>query len=146
MTWITDNTGTRWVPVPEKKRRKPGQPRRFANINVGDQIMLKPNKSWYRGIPTYFLVTDLWFDPVAGQDDPVKGQMVGFAQIKPDGELAGKCSTPIRGLASQQYEYADIDYVALCKQRLVAMDAKTVVGIGHGRVIRQRPKLPGHSL
>jgi hypothetical protein len=109
--------------------------------------MQTPKADWRRKIPMYFIVTDLWFDPVAGQEDPIKGQMVGFQQLGPDGEPRGtKSATPIRGLASQQYEYADMDYIAMCKHRSTALDTGKVVGLGYGRTIRQRPKLPGSRL
>jgi hypothetical protein len=54
-----------------------------------------------------------------------------------------KSSTTIRGLASQQYVYADIDYIALCKARGDAMQTGEVVGIGAGVNIRKRPKIAG---
>jgi hypothetical protein len=144
MTWIVDGNGTRWVEVPQRKRRKSPRALRFANIKVGDQLMLKPKPNWHRGIPHYIIVTDLWFDPVAGQEDPVAGQMVGYSQITMSGDVRPrKSSTTIRGLASQQYVYADIDYIALCKARGDAMQTGEVVGIGAGTNIRKRPKIAG---
>lgn len=147
MTWITDSGGTRWVePVP-RKRRKPGRALRFANLEVGQQLMRRPKANWYRKIPQYYLVTDRWFDPVAGQTDPVAGQMVALCDIKSNGELSKrKSGTTLRGLASQQYEYADVDYLLLCRTRHEAMGDGKIVGIGMGSVIRKRPKTPGVSL
>jgi hypothetical protein len=146
MTWITDNKGTRWVESIPRQRRKPPQPKRFKNLKVGDQLMQKPKEHWHRGLPRYIIITDMWFDPVAGQHDPVAGQMVGYCPIKQDGEIhPEKSSTTIRGLASQQYHYADIDYITHCKSRCDAIDKGSVVGIGYGNVLRRRPKTPGGS-
>lgn len=144
MTWITDNSGTRWVePIP-RKRRKPARALRFADLEVGQQLMRRPKADWYRKIPQYYLVTDRWFDPVAGQTDPVAGQMVALCIIKSDGETSGrKSGTTLRGLASQQYEYADMDYLLHCRARRAGMGDGKVVGIGVGSAIRKRPKLPG---
>lgn len=109
--------------------------------------MLPPKGTWYRKIVMYFVVTDMWFDPVAGQDDPLKGSMIGYAQINDQGGIGKKRPILIRGLASQGYEYADIDYIALCKTRLAAFEnQENIVGIGHGNTIRARPKTPGRSI
>jgi hypothetical protein len=144
LTWITDGTGTRWVEVQPRKRRKSPRALRFENIKVGDQIMLKPKGNWDRKIPWYFVVTDLWFDPVEGQDDPVKGRMVGFMRIGTDGEpVHRKSSTTIRGLASQEYHYADIDYINHCQVRSEAVNSGSVIGITSGKQIRSRPKIAG---
>ncbi len=146
MTWIVDHGGTRWVDVTStKKKRKSPRALKFAALKVGDQIMQKPRPGFHRGIPAYYVVTDIWFDPVAGQDDETAGRMVGFAQVKADGTLWRKRSTTIRGLASQQYDYADTDYVGLAQARATAMGAPdgTVVGIGYAQAIRKRPKIAG---
>lgn len=144
MTWITDNTGTRWVEIQQPKRRKSPRPLRFDNIAVGNQLMLKPQENWWRKIPQYFIVTDLWFDPVDGEEDPTKGRMVALRRIGEDGEPHHrKSKTTVRGLASQQYHYADIDYVAHCKARLAGSEGGAVVGIGVGRALKSRPKIAG---
>jgi hypothetical protein len=146
VTWIVDDNGTRWVDVTRhRKTRKSPRAIKFAALKVGDQIMQKPRPGFYRGIATYYVVTDIWFDPVAGQDNEAAGTMVGFAQVKSDGTLSRKRSTPIRGLASQQYDYADKDYVGLATARAAAMKEPdgAVVGIGYARTIRQRPKIAG---
>ena len=89
----------------------------------------------------YYIVTDLWFDPVIGQSDPIAGQMVGYSMIMSDGSIHKcKSSTTIRGLASQQFHYSDIDFIALAKTRA---GVANVVGIGHANTIRKRPKIPG---
>lgn len=163
MTWIIDNTGTRWVEPTPPKRRKSPMPKRFASLKVGDQIMQAteskrtirdPNcaNDKYITVPYtkslhYFIVTDMWFDPVRGQSDPVAGQMVGFAAINQRGEVSKrKSSMPIRGFASQRFEFADRDHIAWCKARLTEIENGKVVGIGHGRTIRKRPKIPGSRL
>ena len=162
MTWIYDDSGRRWVEPTPRKRRKPPAPRRFADLKVGDQLMqtsethslkraLSANEEWvktaYQSSTAYFIVTDRWFDPVRGQDDPIAGQMVGYAQINARGGVSThKSSMPIRGFASQRFEYADRDYIVWCKSRLEGMETGAVVGIGHGKVIRKRPKIPGGRL
>lgn len=149
MTWITDGNGRRWVETPPRKRRKPARAIRFAAIKPGDQLVLnRPSAALdRRSYPIHYLVTDTWFDPVAGQDDETAGRMVAIQRIGNDGEIAGrKFAHTVRGLASQQYRYADLDYIAMCKARLAAHTEGKVVGIGKGSVIRRRPKLPGRPL
>lgn len=136
--------GTKWAPIQQKARRKPGRALRFAGVKPGDQLMLKPLENWYRKVPLYYIVTDRWFDPVAGQIDPVAGEMVGYRQVGEDGEPRSlKSATTLRGLASQQFLYADIDYIALCKARAAEAKDGKVIGIRHGQTIRRRPKIPG---
>ncbi len=95
----------------------------------------------------YYLVTDLWFDPVAGQDNPVAGRMVAIVSIDADGyPHHRKAPHTLRGLASQGSRYADLDYIAFCRQRLSAIDEGGVVGIGFGQTIRRRPKMSGRPL
>ena len=147
MTWIIDESGRRWVEIPQKKPRKTPRSIKFADIKVGDQLMLAPKAGSYHRNEIYSVVTDIWFDPVAGQLDPIKGKMIGFAHINSDGSIsARKSSTPVRGLASQGYEYAAIDYIALCHSRKAAMDEGAVVGIGFAQTIRARPKISGSGL
>lgn len=148
MTWITDENGRRWVPHVPRKARKPAQPRRFANLKVGDQIMQK-GTGFINGRPykVYYVVTDIWFDPVRGQRDPVAGTMVGYCVLKEDGTpWQRKLSMPIRGLASQRFFPADIDYIDMAAKRAEAMADGKVVGIGKGHVIRRRPKIPGGGI
>lgn len=154
MTWITDNRGTRWVETTPRKRRKPPRAIRFANIQVGEQLMkVWKSKGWRGGKDNpsappvdlsqsteYYIVTDLWFDPVAGQDDPLKGAMVGIARIQPNGSIAKRKEPHTkRGLASQQFHYADTDYIEFCARRKTAMKDGKVVGIGAGKSRTQRP-------
>lgn len=136
-----------------RPRRKPPRALKFAEVQVGDQVMQASSLDW-PGMPPewqrknvrYYLITDMWSDPVAGQYDPVKGQMIGLARIREDGSLEPKTSTTIRGLASQQYDYADVDYLALCAARAEGMQSGAVIGIGAAWAIRERPKLPRGGL
>ena len=160
MTWIIDGNGTRWVEETVRKRRKSPRAVRFADIKVGDQVMKTyTNKGWRRGDnpqepPTaisqatwYYVVTDLWFDPVAGQDNHVAGEMVGIARISSDGNInPRKEPHSKRGLASQGFRYADRDYIAECRAIGAAIEDGKVVGIGMGKIIRSRPKFPGTCL
>jgi hypothetical protein len=96
MTIIHDGTNPpRWVEIPLPKRRKSPRALRFANLAVGDQLMKGwTSKGWRGGVDDmkkpaielsknvwYYLVTDLWFDPVAGQDNDVAGRMVAIVHI-----------------------------------------------------------------
>ena len=144
MTWIVDGSGTRWVDVPRPKRRKSPRALRFADIEVGRQLVQRPGKNWYHHIPVYFIVTDIWFDPVEGQKDPVAGKMIGIARIAPDGEVhPRKSKYPVRGLASQGFHYLPIDYINQCKAKALATN---VVGIERGKVIRARPSASLHKV
>lgn len=146
MTIITDENGTRWVEIPARKRRKSPRALRFAEIKVGDQLTRKwPNHLSAGMVAWYYLVTDVWFDPVAGQMDEIAGRMVGIQHIDcRSGDLQGrKQPHTIRGLASQGFQYAEIDYMAHVKATNQATAEGAVIGIGRGHVIRQRPKVPG---
>jgi hypothetical protein len=148
MTLITDGNGTRWVETPVRKRRKPARALRFAELKVGDQLCRDWNNVLVAGKARWFyLVTDLWFDPVAGQDDETAGRMVAIAHINPrNGETRRKESHTLRGLASQGFHYSGIDFVEHTKAKIAGMIAGNVIGIGRGLVIRKRPKLPGKPL
>jgi hypothetical protein len=142
-TKIVNDDGARWVEAPVRKPRKPPRALRFSEIKVGDQLVLPPTDNFFRKIPTFFIVTDLWFDPVAGEDDETAGRMVAVQQIGPTGEPRhGKRPYTVRGLASNGYRYADIDYIGQCKAFLEGVETGQVVGIGKGAAIRRRPKLP----
>ena len=151
MTWITDHTGTRWVePKPRKRRAKPVQGR-FSQLSVGDQLeerhpsRTRLREQFKREAPrSFYVVTDLWFDPVKGQDAEYSGQMVGYRGLNADGEPVGrKRSTNRHGLATQGFHIADFDYIAQCRARVEAANDGKVVGIGFGKVIRKRPKISG---
>jgi hypothetical protein len=145
MTLITDDTGTRWVEVPLRERRKSPRALRFAEIKVDDRIMRRWD--WYAGGTHvwYYVVTDLWFDPVAGQDDDTAGRMVAIRLLDPHtGEpTRRKQQHTVRGLASQGFRYADIDFTAHCRAARDGVASGAVVGIDEAHVIRRRPKQPG---
>jgi hypothetical protein len=159
MTWIYDGDKPRiWVEIPLPKRRKSPRALRFANLAVGDQLIKEwTSKGWRGGIDDmnkpaielskniwYYLVTDLWFDPVAGQDNDVAGRMVAIVHIDHHGfPHSRKEQHTLRGLASEGFHYADRDFIAFCRNRTEAMQNGTIVGIGMGSVIRKRPKQPG---
>jgi hypothetical protein len=146
VTIIVDNTGTRWVETPERKRRRPARALRFAGLKVGDQL----KSTWFEGTASigrsehYWVVTDLWFDPVKGEKHEVAGQMVAIRHLDPrTGEpIFGKQAHTLRGLASQGFHYADVDFPALVRARNEGVRQGAVIGIGMGNVIRRRPKIP----
>lgn len=132
----------------DRKRRKPARALKFGDVKVGDQLVrvcnfVQIDNLYDRRQKIYYLVTDRWFDPVAGQDDEVAGQMVGLRQIGPDGELrGGKLATTVRGLASQQYQYVGFDMIAQQKAAVAALKSREVIGMGEALKIRARPKTP----
>jgi len=148
MTWITDNAGTRWVEPAPRKRRKPARALRFDTIKVGDQLARKWKYHTSAQTIWYYLVTDLWFDPVAGQRDETAGRMAAIQMIDSHtGELRGrKEAHTLRGLASQGFNFASLDYIAHVRATRQAMSDGAVVGIRHAHAIRARPKLPASRL
>jgi hypothetical protein len=144
MTWIIDGSGTQWVEVPLRKRRKSPRAVRFAEIKVGDQLMRKWTAYDARIDVWYYVVTDLWFDPVAGQKDETAGRMVAIRSIDPQtGEpRLRKEPHTIRGLASQGFMYSDIDFPNIVQATIHGLAEGKVIGIGQGHVIRRRPKVP----
>jgi hypothetical protein len=148
MTWITDGTGTRWVDPLPRKRRVPGRALRFAGVKAGDQLARRwPISMNARVAVWHYLVTDLWFDPVAGQRDETAGRMVAIQRIdwRTGEPVDRKEAHTLRGLAMQGFRYAGLDYMAKVKATIEAKAAGEVVGIGMGHVIRRRPKVP-HSM
>jgi hypothetical protein len=145
MTLITDGTGTHWVEIPPRKRRPPSRAVRFADVKVGDQLARTWPNYMNHGdgvVVWHYVVTDLWFDPVAGQRDETAGRMVAIQRIDwRTGNLVDrKEGHTLRGLASQGFRYAGLDYMSQVKAVLAAKAAGDVVGIGMGHVIRRRPK------
>lgn len=107
--------------------------RRFEAIAVGDQLM---NSAW-RAAP-YFIVTDVWFDPVRGFKKRESGEMVAVRAIGSDGQLKGpKLGHTIRGLAAQGFVQADIDYISIAAARHQGIADGVVVPIR-----KPRPLLP----
>jgi hypothetical protein len=150
VTWLTDDTGRRWVEGPPRKRRKSPRALRFAEIKVGDQLMRRWPELWRPAGTTvwYYVVSDLWFDPCAGQRDETAGRMVAIQRM--DGRTGEpvhhKEAHTIRGLASQGFRYADVDYIAHVKAALTGVAEGAVVGIGMAHIIRRRPKQAGRPL
>ncbi|MEV5031625.1 hypothetical protein MRBLMC3_000808 [Sphingobium sp. LMC3-1-1.1] len=159
MTWIVDENGRRWVEPQARVKRKRGRGR-FADVKVGDQLMCRVISRWDSPIRDdlaandagwqrherdhgfqYAIVTDLWFDPVAGQDDPLKGEMVGIQILHQGRPRGGKRAHTIRGLASNKWQYADRDEIAHWEAVRAGVDAGDVIGIGRGRRDRKEPRL-----
>lgn len=92
----------------------------------------------------YYLVTDIWFDPVKGQRRRGSGEMVAVRAIDQAGQERGsKWAHTITGLAAQGYQPADVDFIALARARADGVATGQVVGIGFGRALRMRPKIAG---
>lgn len=88
----------------------------------------------------YAIVTDLWFDPVKGEKDRQKGDMVAIATIT-RGMTFGKQAHTLRGLASNGWKYFDEDPFDLHETLVEAVKSERVVGIGQAHIIRKRPKI-----
>lgn len=140
---------------PQKRRRGRG---RFADIKVGDQLQQRSIGRWDTMLHDeraandagwqrherdygyiYAQVTDLWFDPVAGEDDPIRGEMVGIVHLHQGQPRGGKRAHTIRGLASNGWQYAERDEIEHWQQVREGVRDGTVVGIGAGR--RGRPQV-----
>lgn len=152
-------------PRKARKRTKAARALRFANIQVGDQLMRREVSRWstYAKDPnaandpaiiqhekdsgySYAVVTDLWFDPVKGETDPISGQMVAIRWLRQGKEVGSKQPHTRRGLAMQGYHFADRDEIAHWDAVRKAIADGDVVGIGRGKAIRKRPKVPGGGL
>lgn len=153
MTWIRDENGTRWVELPVRERRHLTGPRRFDAVKVGDFLMQDSISNWFGGGKSgstqqryYAVVTDLWFDPVRGEHEHQKGEMVAIQMILNGRPAGSKRGHTIRGLASNGWHYADRDPVAEHEAMVAAAASGQLVGIGHAQQIRRRLKLPGRGL
>jgi len=124
--------------------------RRFDTIKVGDQLCeRRGSEHLYHRLPaSFFLVTDLWFDPVRGQYRHASGEMVAIQRIGWDGSPRGpKYAHTIRGLAQAGYQIAEMDFQTLALLRVEAMREGTVIGISAGhRLRKQRAGLPRPKL
>jgi hypothetical protein len=123
-----------FVRAQPKKRRKPARALRFGDLQPGavlihrgkitstrfehhDRIQAKGRDlpfanddglevttvTPYAGLA---ICTDRWFDPVLGEDDPLKGELAAVVPITGNGRATGKRSHTLRGLAMQGYSYA----------------------------------------
>lgn len=107
MTRIYTSDGTFDAEPPPRKRRAKPRALRFADVRVGDELSKRMIWHGQRAV-TFYVVTDLWFDPVAGQFDNEAGNMVAVRRIEPF-PTDRKDPHSRRGLASQgfRYRYAD---------------------------------------
>lgn len=145
--------GPTWTPITlRRSRRKPRTGGRFSEIAVGDSLLLVRIARWQEirdgaertaRYEIAYVVTDLWFDPVAGEENPWQGQMTAVAQVRPDGSLGRKTRYSRHALAAVGFQKTDADHVGLAKARHEGAKAGKVVGIGRARALRRRPRLPG---
>lgn len=105
---------------PPKQRAKP-RALRFHDVNVGEVVRhqglwqrdyddpaalesANDNRRTQRGLAHGFAIVEhRWFDPVAGDRDPIAGQLVAVRRISWRGLDGGLTKHTIRGLASQGY-------------------------------------------
>lgn len=123
MTWITDGSGTRWVPQQTRKRRAPSVPKRFANLKAGDILIhrTKVRSTFHPRLGAivaaneeeeitthsgFALCLYRWRDPVAGHRDHWAGEMAGVVSLGSHGWLDSPWAHTLRGLASQGYHMA----------------------------------------
>jgi len=108
MTRIYTSDGTFDAEPPQRKRRAKPRALRFSDIKVGNELSKRMTWHGERAV-TFYVVTDLWFDPVAGQRDHEAGNMVAVRRIEPFPTDRKEPHTR-RGLASQgfRYRYSDM--------------------------------------
>jgi hypothetical protein len=118
---------------PARKRRRKPKPLRFAQISVGDILIHHrntidairrprmvevanddpPDPIYVPAIATSFaIVTDLWFDPVLGDQEPATGQMVGLKYYIEGAARGSKWSYNRLGLARKGWHFATPDQIA----------------------------------
>lgn len=145
MTWVIDDThGRRWVETPPRKRRASPKGRRFAEIKVGDWLEGGPwsglDHNGRKYARQFYLVTDHWFDPVAGEEDAEKGMLFAVARLKGLDRATGeprferKATHTRFGLASQRYQYSTVaDPLGVLRATFEAVQSGEVVSIGRGK-------------
>jgi len=109
--------------------------RRFDDIKVGDQLVARRRAEPARGLPClHYLVTDLWYDPVRGQQRRSSGEMVAIQTIWWDGTLRGsKYAHTIRGLAQAGLQFADTDFQGNAQALTEALHDGSVISLGAAR-------------
>lgn len=124
MTWVTDNNGTRWVEPQPRKRRRGARNIRFRDLQPGTVLIGQHKSISYVTVPVkpgtandnaferikitsqIVLCEDRWFDPVAGQNDDLAGQMASIRYIFWNGIHGAKRAHTLRGLSQAGYRYA----------------------------------------
>lgn len=139
---VTDATGSRLVEQRPRKRRKPARPLRFADLRPG-AILIHHHKARSVVYPKHpaglliandaeklverqlygvAVVEDRWFDPCAGQDDPIAGEMASVRAITAGGPVGSKWPHTLRGLASNGYHYATPEQAELVRAYLTGRE------------------------
>ncbi|MFL6864051.1 MAG: hypothetical protein ACJ8DZ_13740 [Allosphingosinicella sp.] len=136
-TLISDESGSRFVPWPgwywrdrvlvEPKPKRPPRALRFGDLQAGAILIHRgkivsehrvkhpdhiANEDWRTEIQHYAsfqVVLFRWFDPVAGQEDRLKGEMAGVVPVTNMGQQSHATPHTLRGLATQGYTYASPD-------------------------------------
>lgn len=128
----------------EAPTRKP--PRgRFKDVKVGDWLEVR--RRWTEdgrlreSSPWRYLVTDAWFDPVEGQEEPAKGELFAVQHLRGvliDGTpmWGRKYAHTRRGLASNGFHYAE-DPLPGLRARMAGWKDGTVVPIHEARMRRR---------
>lgn len=141
--WTLNNPGNGrqpyFVKAPARKRRAPARALRFGTLEAGAVLIQRGVAKWDEHVDHPFpvanedlrrvekrwlglaIVTDRWFDPVAGEDDPLKGQMAGLRRVNQYGLSGGKTAHTLRGLASQGYRYATPEQARLVSEFVAVM-------------------------
>lgn len=120
-----------FVQAERRKRRQTPRALRFGEVKPGDVLIhslkvrseqfVQPfiegtaNDNRRLQVVTHHgaaIVTHRWFDPVWGQDDPLRGNFVGIAYVGAQGLYSNLRQHSIRGLASQGYNYATPEQAA----------------------------------
>jgi hypothetical protein len=143
-----------FVQARPRKRRASPRALRFADVQAGAVLIGKVG--WHEQVKHplpvanddlrrvehefFAVVTDRWFDPCAGEDDRLKGEMVAVKQVNAQGLPGGKRPHTLRGLASQGYRYATPDQ-ARAVHEFVAERAELMEAWKAGRLTEQEVRL-----
>ena len=157
-TLIHDADGSRFVPWTERKRRRPARALRFGDLQAGAILIHRgkvvserrvqhpahvANEDWRTEVHHYagfHLVLFRWFDPVAGQGDPVSGEMVGVVPITTMGQQPRATGHTLRGLAQQGFHYAS-DEQAERARAFIEHRRQLIADFEAGRITQEEARL-----
>lgn len=126
-TLVHDHQGSRFVEAVPRKRRAPSRNLRFLDLKAGTVLISRTKSISYVTMPAaagtandnsfeqvkllsgVAICEDRWFDPVAGQADPLQGEMASVRYMYWNGVHGTKRAHTLRGLAQAGYHYATAD-------------------------------------
>lgn len=141
-----------------RKRRAPGVPRRFHDLQQGAVLIHRAKYRSEKAVPTIrpvansnvleetltatglAVVSDRWFDPVAGQHDRWAGEMAGLRLLTSRGLGPNKTPHTLRGLAQQGYHPTTPEQQRLASDWLAAR-VQLMLELDSGRVTLEEARL-----